>query len=44
MNNPTGMQNGSMVSSLGVCDIYAYLDSNGDETSVSPTFKKVTVD
>ena len=44
MENPTGIQNGSMESSLGVCDIYAYLDPNGDGASVSPTFKKVTVD
>ena len=41
MNNPSGMQSASMVSTLGVCDIYVTFDTTEGETTVSPVAKKV---
>ncbi len=41
MSNPSGMQSASMVSTLGVCDIYAEFDISVGDTNVTPLFKKV---
>ena len=43
MSNPTGIQNQSMTSTLGVCDIYTNLDK-GICDSVSPNCLKLTAD
>ena len=42
MQNPVNLQNSSMTSSLGVCDIVVFFEPNGDGASVSSTYKKVT--
>ena len=41
MQNPVNLQNSSMTSSLGVCDIVVFFEPNGEGASVSPTYKKV---
>ena len=41
MSNPSGMQSASMVSTLGVCDIYVTFDTTEGDTAVTPLYKKV---
>ena len=41
VQNSTEIQNARMVSSLGVCDIYATFDVSEGDSSVTPLYKKV---
>ncbi|MBQ6476826.1 MAG: InlB B-repeat-containing protein [Bacilli bacterium] len=41
MSNPSEMQSASMVSTLGVCDIYVTFDTTEGDTTVTPMYKKV---